>query len=99
MENLNESHKIGFIESWKIVSYKKKLSSQIQFEIYLDSFNISRPNPHTIIMDKINNKAYFPYKVNNKHKSLDISKWRFWFNDDVDVSITYLFNIVDVFKE
>jgi hypothetical protein len=50
-------------------------------------------------MDKINNKAYFPYKVNNKHKSLDISKWRFWFNDDVDDSITYLFNIVDLFKE
>jgi hypothetical protein len=88
-----EKHIVGYVNDWKQKSYKKKLSTQIEFELYLDTNGIERPNPTNMI--KSNNKIYFFYTENNIKKSKDISKWRFWFKEGNN---SYLFNILDTWK-
>ncbi len=88
-----EKHIIGNIANWEQQSYKKKLNTQIEFELFLDSNGIERPNPNNII--KSNNKIYFFYTENNIQKRKDISKWRFWFKEENN---NYLFNILDIWQ-
>jgi len=88
-----EEHIIGYISDWEQTSYKKKLSTQIQFEKFLDTNGIERPTPYTLI--KSNNKIYFLYTENDKQKSKDVSNWRFWFKEE---NKSYLFNILETWQ-
>ncbi len=88
-----ENHIVGYVVEWEQESYKKKLKTQIDFEIFLDTNGIERPNPHTLI--KSNNKIYFYYTENYKQKRKDVSNWRFWFKEGDN---NYLFNILETWQ-
>ena len=88
-----EKHVVGYIVEWEQQSYKKKLKTQIDFELFLDSNGIERPNPNSMI--KSNDKIYFFYTENNIQKRKDISDWRFPFKEGNNI---YLFNILDTWQ-
>lgn len=90
-----ERHIVGYIPSWKIKSHKKKLKTQTDFEEFLYTNNIDLPTPHTLLISVVN-KVYFHYTENNTYKIKDVSNWRFWFKDEENENIKYLFNILDV---
>jgi len=89
-----EKHIVGYVVEWEQQSYKKKLKTQIDFELFLDTNGIKRPNPYNMI--KSNNKIYFLYTENDIQKSKDITDWRFWFKEGNN---KYLFNILDTWQE
>ncbi len=88
-----ENHVVGYIADWKQKSYKKKLKTQIDFEIFLDTNGIKRPTPHMMI--KSDDKIYFFYTENNIQKRKDITDWRFPFKEGNNI---YLFNILDTWQ-